>query len=75
MRTKQTIIGLKNLRDNTEKYISRVKKGESFIVVRRARPIFTITSPEESPELWESLVDFTKINKDGVRLQDVLGKL
>ncbi|MEK7179199.1 MAG: type II toxin-antitoxin system prevent-host-death family antitoxin [Patescibacteria group bacterium] len=75
MKTKQTIIGLKELRGNTEKYISRVKEGESFIVVRRAQPIFTITSPEESAELWEPLVDFTKINKGGVKLKDVLARL
>ena len=37
-----TIIGLKELRQNTEKYIGAVKRGRSFTVVRRSKPIFKV---------------------------------
>lgn len=42
-----TIIGLKDLREHTENYISRVRRGKSFIVVRRSKPIFKITPVDE----------------------------
>ncbi len=40
------IIGLKELRENMDTYISKVSKGESFIVVRRSKPVFKISMPE-----------------------------
>ena len=36
------IIGLKELRNNTEKYISKVKAGETFVIMRRSEIIFKI---------------------------------
>ncbi len=71
---KESIIGLKELRGNVQKYILRVENGESLIVVRRSLPIFKI-SPPESEELWEEVVDFTKIKKGGVELKDILSRL
>jgi len=55
------IIGLKELRNNTEKYISAVKRGRSFTVVRRSRPIFRV-SPEPVDKwgdegVWETILD------------------
>lgn len=69
-----TIIGLKELRENMDRYAVRVKKGESFIVVRKSKPLFALR-PLESEETWESIVDFTKIRKGGVSIQDVLKRL
>jgi antitoxin (DNA-binding transcriptional repressor) of toxin-antitoxin stability system len=37
-----TIIGLKELRENTEAVAARVAKGESFVVVKRSKPIFEL---------------------------------
>lgn len=37
-----TIIGLKQLRENTEEIIERAKRGESFTVIRRSKPIFEL---------------------------------
>jgi prevent-host-death family protein len=68
------IVGLKELRENVEDYISRVKKGESFMVVRRSTPVFKI-SPPESEELWERVVDFTKIKRGGAPIADLLSRL
>ena len=37
------IIGLKELRLNTESYIAQVKKGNSFVVMRRSEVVFIIS--------------------------------
>ena len=71
---KQSIVGLKELRENVENYISKVKKGESFVVVRRSKPIFKISPPDEEGA-WEAIIDFTKIKKGGVPLADLLSRL
>lgn len=63
------IVGLKDFRLNTQAYIDKVAKGESFVVVKRSRPAFRIDPVEEQ---WETVVDFTKIKKGGVPAEDVL---
>lgn len=71
---KTQILGLKELRENMQKYASRVEKGESFIVVKKSKPVFKLV-PAESEEEWETVVDFTKINKNGVDAKRVLREL
>lgn len=70
-------VGLKELRENTEEYISRVEKGESFTVLRRSKPVFNITPFDEWGDegVWETAADFTKVDKDGVPAEDVLKAL
>lgn len=68
---KTNILGLKELRENMQKYASRVEKGESFIVVKKSKPVFKLV-PAESEEEWETVADFTKINKNGVPAKEVL---
>ena len=67
------IIGLKDLRENTEKYISQVKKGKQFTVVRKSQPIFNITPTDEwdDGEVWETL-DLTKIRRGGVPAKELI---
>mgnify|MGYP001558964587 CR=1 FL=1 len=72
---KTQILGLKELRENMQKYASRVEKGESFIVVKKSKPLFKLTSPDEDEGLWETVIDFTKINKNGVDAKKVLRAL
>lgn len=43
---KAQIISLKDFRLDTAKYISRVKKGETFTVLKKNEPVFNITLPE-----------------------------
>jgi len=71
---KTHILGLKELRENMQKYASLVERGESFIVVKKSKPIFKIVSPE-SDDQWETVVDFTKINKKGVLATEILTAL
>jgi len=68
------IVGLKELRENIENYISQVKKGKSFIVVKRSKPVLKLVPPE-SEEEWETAADFTKINKNGIEAKKVLAAL
>ena len=58
---KKTIVGLKELRGDIDSYISEVKKGKSFIVVRRSTPVLKISSPYEESDIWERVIDFTKV--------------
>lgn len=70
------VVGLKELRENMEEYISRVKKGASFTVARRSQPIFEISPVgAEDESLWETIVDFTTINPNGVSAKEVLRAL
>ncbi|PIP29961.1 hypothetical protein COU12_00860 [Candidatus Jorgensenbacteria bacterium CG10_big_fil_rev_8_21_14_0_10_54_38] len=72
---KQAIIGLRELREKTDVFINAVEKGRSFIVVRRSKPVFRISPPDEESELWERVVDFTKIKKTGVPLEKLLARI
>ena len=68
----EKIIGLRELRENVEKYVDEVKKGKSLIVVKRSKPLFKMTPVEEE---WEEVIDFTKIRKGGVRIKEILARL
>jgi len=75
------IIGLKELRLNTESYIAQVKKGVSFIVVKRSEPVFMI-SPYQFEEIdlkddgpgWKTMIDFKKLtgNKNGINIDKLI---
>jgi len=74
-KAKKSTVGLKELRENMETYIKRVNSGESLTAFRRSTPLFRL-SPVDSEEIgWETVVDFTKIDKNGVSAKDVLASL
>ena len=75
MRAKKSIVGLKELRENIDAYIGEIRKGRSFTVVRRSKPVFKISPPEEDESLWEPVIDFTKVKKGGVPIADILSRL
>jgi len=68
-------IGLKELRENMEKYVKRVKQGESLVVLRRSVPLFKISPVEDKEEEWEEVIDFTKIKRGGVDINDILSRI
>ena len=72
---KTHILGLKELRENMQKYASLIEKGESFVVVKKSKPLFKISSLDEDEELWETAVDFTKVRKGGIPAKELLAKL
>lgn len=59
-----------------DQYISRIEKGELFTVVRRSIPVFTISPvDQESESAWETVIDFTEMDPDGVHAKEVLRSL
>ena len=68
------LVGVKELRKNLEAYIEQIAEGKSFIVVRRSKPVFNITPIEDESD-WEEVVDFTKIKKGGVKINEILSRL
>ena len=75
MASKPTIIGLRELRENTETYIKRVNRGESITVVRRSTPVFKLTPVDAEETGWESVADFTTLDERGVGIDDVIAAL
>ncbi|MFH0854488.1 MAG: hypothetical protein V1891_03270 [bacterium] len=69
----KNIIGLKELRQNMDKYAEKVRHGQSFIIFRRSSPLFKISPATD--ELWEEVVDFTKVQKGGVNIDEILSRL
>lgn len=69
----QNIVTLKKLRENMQKYAQKVKSGQSFVVFKRSQPLFKITPLEE--ESWEEVIDFTKIKRGGVDIDEILKRL
>ena len=69
----KNIIGLKELRENMEKYTKKIELGESFLVMKRSKALFKITPITDGD--WEEVIDFTKIKKGGVNIKELLKRL
>lgn len=69
----ENIVTLKKLRENMQEYAQKVKRGHSFIVFKKSQPLFKINPIEE--DLWEEVIDFTKIKKGGVNIAEILKRL
>lgn len=54
-----TIIGLRELRENTGDVEERVNNGESFVVVKRSKPIFRIVPMAGQTQADDELVRWT----------------
>ncbi len=65
---KSNIIGLKELRENMEKYISEVEKGRSFVVVKKSKPAFKMVPVDEWGDegVWKTLADFSDLPGGGL---------
>jgi len=74
MENTPAIVSVKELRQNLVSYINKIDKGMSFVVVKRSKPIFNIT-PIQTDENWEEVVDFTKIKKGGVKIDEILSRI
>lgn len=73
----QKIIALNDLRQKMPYYAEKVQKGQSFLVMKKSRPLFKISPVEDSMEdnKWEEIIDFTKIKKGGVDIDEILKRL
>jgi antitoxin (DNA-binding transcriptional repressor) of toxin-antitoxin stability system len=68
------IVGLKDFRMDVEKYANAVEKGASVVVARKSKPLFRLSPVNDDTE-WEAVVDFTKIKKGGIHINDLLNRL
>jgi len=77
----EKIIGLKELRNNVAAYAARVSKGDSFVVVKQSKPLFKIvpvipeTTESYNDPNYKTLLDFTKIRKGGVPVEQIVRAL
>ena len=69
----EKIIGLKEVRENVDRFVAGVRRGDTYIVVRRSTPLFRL-SPIDNEE-WETVIDFTRIKRGGVPIADILKRL
>lgn len=69
----EKIIGLKEVREDVDRFVAGVRRGDTYIVVRRSTPLFRLAPLDE--EEWETVVDFTRIKKGGVPIKDILTRL
>lgn len=74
MQKLSTFVGVKELRENLGRYIAHIAKGQSFTVIKRTQPVFKI-SPIADDGQWEEVVDFTRLKKGGVKINEILSRL
>lgn len=67
------LIGLKEFRENVETYTTKVNLGQSFIILKKSKPIFKISPIDEGG--WEEVLDLTKVKKGGVKIKDLISRL
>lgn len=67
-------IGVKELRQNLNKYASQVRAGRSFVVMKHNKPQFKI-SPVDADEQWETVIDFTKISNEGIPFKEITKRI
>jgi len=70
----KNIIGLKDLRENMDNFVTKVGQGGSFLVVKKSKPIFMMMPPD-TEEMWDTIVDFTNVSKKGVSAKAILKEL
>ena len=70
--SQEQIIGFKEFRLDADKYIKAVDKGESFLIVKRSKPVFRI---EPVGELWETIGDFANKSGRGISATKLLSAL
>jgi antitoxin (DNA-binding transcriptional repressor) of toxin-antitoxin stability system len=54
-----TIIGLKELREQTESVAERISHGETFMVVKRSKPIFRLMPVTDAATAKDELTAWT----------------
>jgi antitoxin (DNA-binding transcriptional repressor) of toxin-antitoxin stability system len=69
----EKLIGLKELRENIDTFVKKIDSGESFVVFRKSKPIFKLSPVDEGG--WEEVIDFTKLKKGGIEIDDLLTRL
>lgn len=56
-------------------YEKKIASGATFLVLKKSKPIFRISPVFEQESEWEEAIDFTKMKKGGVAIEDLLKRL
>lgn len=72
---KNNIINVKELRQKMPELIERVNQGESFTVFKRSKPAFKLSPIDDEESRWETVIDFTKVKKGGVHIDELISRL
>ena len=64
-------VGLRALRENMDKYVERLSKGESFLVLRKSTPVFKMEPVDEWGDEghWENF-DMRDKNGEGMPMEE-----
>jgi len=65
-------VGLREFRTDMDKYVKKASK-EEVVVYKHSKPLFRLATFNEEP--WEEVIDFTKIRKGGVSIEELLARL
>lgn len=71
-------VGIKELRQNMDKYSKQVQRGDEVIVMKHNKPQFRMcraADPFGDEGVWNRVIDFTKLHKGGVPIDEVLKAL
>lgn len=71
------IVGVKELRENIDKYAAQVRAGRSITVVKRSEPLFRLVPVDDDDANWETMIDFRKLPGyvEGIDAEELLGRL
>ena len=65
-------VGLREFRTGMDKYVRKASR-EEVVVYKHSKPLFRLATFNEEP--WEEVIDFTKIRKGGVVIEELLARL
>jgi antitoxin (DNA-binding transcriptional repressor) of toxin-antitoxin stability system len=65
------VVGLRELRESMDSYVNRVSNGESFLVLRKSRPVFKMEPVDEWGDegSWDML-DLRDKNGNGMNIHE-----
>lgn len=71
---KPNLVGLRELRENMDKYIAEVQKGKTFWVLRKSKAVFKMEPPvdEFGDEGPHERLDLRDKNGNGMHIDDVI---
>ncbi len=68
-------ISTKELRENLPKVRAGLRRGQSYTIIYRSKPIANLRPINTDEDRWETAVDFTKLKKGGIEIDDLLSRL
>lgn len=71
---KDNLITVRELREDMPTIINKIRRGNEFLVLKKSKPVFRLSAPENDDN-WETVIDFTKIKKGGVKIDDLIRAL